>query len=101
MAKRLTLRDFKKKVTQDKAFMTEYEALRPEFEVVRDFIKARLDSSCSQQELAKRLDLQQPAIARLERGGYATTSIIKLTKVAHALGYNLTFQLQPKKTNRK
>lgn len=97
MAKRPTLKDFKNIAVKDKNFVVEYEALRPEFEIVRNFIKARLDSSCSQQELANRLQLQQPAIARLERGGYATTSVAKLNKVANALGYSLKFHLHPKK----
>jgi len=45
--------------------------------------------------------LQQPAIARLERGGYATTSISKLAQVADALGYSLTFSLLPKDSMKK
>ena len=51
---------------------------------------------CSQVEIAERLDLQQPAIARLERGGYTTTPIGKLAKVADALGYKLKVLLSPK-----
>lgn len=97
MAKRPSLKEFKKLALQNEKFVAEYEALRPEFEIVRDFVKARIDTRCSQKELAARLNLQQPAIARLERGGYASTSFAKLTKVADALGYNLKFHLQPKK----
>lgn len=97
MAKRPDLKEFKKRALQDEKFIAEYEALRPEFELVRDFTKARINACCSQQELAKRLNLQQPAIARLERGGYASTSIAKLTKVADALGYKFKVCLEPKK----
>ena len=70
--------------------------MTPEFEVLRQFIKARKKVHCSQVEIAERLDLQQPAIARLERGGYTTTPIGKLAKVADALGYKLKVLLSPK-----
>jgi ribosome-binding protein aMBF1 (putative translation factor) len=97
MAKRPSIKEFKKIAFKDKRFVAEYEALAPEFELVRDFIKARIQASYSQKELADRLKLQQPAIARLERGGYASTSIATLTKVADALGYKFTFHLERKK----
>jgi len=47
--------------------------------------------------LAKKLKLQQPAIARLENGGYARTSISKLSKVASILGFSLKISLHEKK----
>ena len=100
MTKRTSFKAFKEEALKDKQFVAEYEALRPKFEVVHDFIKARKDARCSQKELAKRLNLQQPAIARLENGGYAKTSIIQLTKVADALGYKCKFSLVPKKRKR-
>ena len=94
---RPSFQDFLKIALQDKEFVAEYEPLRPEFELVRGFIKARIKAHISQKELAAKLKLQQPAIARLERGGYATTSIAKLTKIAGALGHEFKFSLTPKK----
>ena len=40
---------------------------------------------------------QQPSIARLEKGGYANTSIEQLGKVANAMGYSLHISLKAKK----
>ena len=97
MSKKLDFETFKKTALQDERFREEYEALRPEFELIREFIKARQNSHFSQAELANKLKLQQPAIARLEGGGYVTTSIATLSKVADALGYSLKVSLQPKK----
>lgn len=97
MAKRPDFKVFKKKAFQDKKFKTEYEALRSEFELICKFIKARKNACYSQEELAKRLNLQQPAIARLEKGGYSTTSVAKLSKVANVLGYSIKISLEPKK----
>ena len=42
--------------------------------------------------------MQQPAIARLEQGGYATTTVNTLSRIANALGYKLKISLLPKKT---
>jgi len=99
MSKRPTFKKFKEEALKDEAFKAEYEALRPEFEIIAKFIKARKKEHLSQVDLAKRLNVQQPSIARLEHGGYSSTSIAKLSKVANALGYNLKISLQAKKRN--
>ena len=82
---------------KDEAFKAEYEALRPEFELIKKFIEARQKAQLSQIDLAQRLKVQQPSIARLEKGGYASTSINRLSRVANALGYDLKISLQAKK----
>ena len=97
MNKNLSFDAFKKKMLKDKEFKKEYDALGPEFELMIAFIKARKKKHISQVELAKRLKAQQPSIARLERGGYASTTVAKLSKVADAMGYNLKVSLHAKK----
>lgn len=97
MSKRPDFKTFKKEALQDKEFKAEYELLRSEFELMQKLIKARKKARVSQQELAERLEVQQPAIARLERGGYTTTSVSKLSRVADALGYSIKISLSPKK----
>jgi predicted transcriptional regulator len=97
MNKKLSFKKFKAEALKDEEFRAEYEALRPEFELLEQFIKARKKSRISQRELARRIKAQQPAIARFENGGYASTSVSKLSKVADALGYSLKISLQAKK----
>ena len=97
MNKKLDFKTFKEEALQDAAFRAEYEKLQPEFELLRQFIKARKKARISQKGLAKKLKLQQPAIARLEGGGYAKTSIVNLSKYASALGCSLKISLQAKK----
>lgn len=96
--KKLDFKAFKDEALKDAAFKMEYEALRPEFELIRQFIKARKKAKISQNNLVKKLKLQQLAIARFEGGAYATTSIAKLSKVTQALGYSLKVSLQAKKS---
>ena len=98
MNKRPTFAAFKKRALQDEDVKAAYDLLEAEFALLEKFIKARKKARYSQTELAQRLDLQQPAIARLERGGYMNTSIGKLSKVADALGYSIKVSLSPKKT---
>lgn len=97
MKKRPTFEAFKKIAQKSKKFRAEYEALRPEFELIKKFIEARKKAHISQLELARRLSLQQPAIARLEKGGYSKTSVVKLSKFAQAMGYSLKISLVSKK----
>ena len=99
MSKRPTFADFKKRSLQNPEVKAAYDLLETEFALLDKFIEARKKARCSQVELAERLDLQQPAIARLERGGYTTTSVGKLAKVADALGYKLKVSLSPKKAS--
>ena len=95
--KRPSFEKFKNRALQDEEVKAEYDALEIEFSLLEKFIKARKKARCSQLELAKKLNLQQPAIARLEKGGYSTTSVAKLSKIADALGYSMKISLAPKK----
>jgi len=97
MSKRPNFDTFKKEAMKDADFKVEYELLDSEFKLIQTFIKARKKARYSQSDLAKKLKLQQPSIARLEKGGYSTTSIAKLSRVADALGYSMKVSLAPKK----
>ncbi len=97
--KRPSFAAYKKRALENKELKTAYDLLEPEFALLEKFIKARKKARYSQSELAKRLHLQQPAIARLEKGGYTTTSVGKLAQVADALGYSMKISLSPKKTS--
>jgi len=97
MSKRPDFKTFKEEALKNAKVKAEYEALRPEFELVMNFIKARKKAKLSQAALAKKLRVPQPSIARLEMGGYAKASIVRLSKVAEKLGYTLKISLQAKK----
>ena len=97
MKKRPNFETFKNKALRSQKFKAEYESLRPEFELASEFIKARKKAKLSQVQLAKKLHLQQPAIARLEHGGYSKTSVNKLSSYAEAIGYSLKISLVPRK----
>ena len=97
MSERPNFKDFKEEFLKDEKTREAYEALRPEFELMMEFIRARKTAKMSQDELAKKLKTKQPTIARLENGAYIRTSLAKLSQIANVLGYSLKISLEAKK----
>jgi transcriptional regulator with XRE-family HTH domain len=67
-----------------------------EFELLESIIKARESAGLTQEELAKRIGTKQPALSRLERGGFQKANIETLRKIAEALDVKLVIKFQPK-----
>lgn len=71
---------------------TEYQALGPEFELLRQILKARNNARLSQAEVAERMGTHAPAITRLEAAlssGKHSPSVNTLKRYAHAVGCKL------------
>ena len=83
----------KEELMKNPEFRREYEALKPQFDMIRALISRRNELRLSQTQLAKLIGMQQPAISRLEGGGLNTT-VATLFKVADALA--LDVELKPK-----
>jgi len=84
--------ELKQKALKRKAVRKEYEALEPEYKLLREMLAARQKAGISQAEIAKRMGTKPPAITRLESSltsGKHSPSIATLKKYAKALGYNL------------
>src|SRR3990170_5876356 len=81
------------------AFKKAWHDLDPEFELLGSFIKAREKAGVTQEELAKRIGTKQPALSRLERGGFEKVNIETLRKIANALNHELVVKLEPKKVH--
>jgi transcriptional regulator with XRE-family HTH domain len=62
-----------------------YEELQPEYELKKAIIRARLNGSLTQAELAERMGVKQPAVARMETGPF-DPRLTTLRKLASALG---------------
>jgi ribosome-binding protein aMBF1 (putative translation factor) len=88
-----TLRQFKKKALKNKAVKAEYDALTPEYAIIRSIISERQKMGLSQTELAQRVGTKQPVISRLESGaGNPTLDLLR--RVAKALNTELHVSLQ-------
>lgn len=66
----------------------EYKALEPEYELIRQIIKARMEQNMTQSELARLIGTKQSNISRLEGGDY-NPSLQFLKRVARGLGKEL------------
>ncbi len=77
-------KQYRKKLLADPHVAAEYMKLKPEYQLARSVIAARLKMGLTQTELAIRIGTEQPAISRIERG-QAGTSIRTINKIAKAL----------------
>ncbi|WP_283589611.1 helix-turn-helix domain-containing protein [Staphylococcus nepalensis] len=79
--------DYLEKRFQDPELRSNFEAESLRLESAVALLKAREDAGLTQRELAKRVDMPQSTIARIERGN--NTSVDTLSKIANALGKKL------------
>ena len=82
----------KAELLSDMEVKTEYEALRPRYELIEQVIIARTEQGITQAELAKRAGTKQGNISRFERGNY-NPSLEFVQKLAHGLGKELHITL--------
>jgi predicted transcriptional regulator len=73
---------------KDPSFPAEVQKLQPEYEIIKEIVKARIEQNITQEELAERAGTKQSNISRLERGN-ANPSLSFLKKVARGLGKEL------------
>lgn len=82
-----------KRWMKNAVFRREYEALEPEFALIRSLIEKRLAAGLTQEGLAQRIGTRQSVISRLE-SGEANPSLGTLRKVAKALNAEVRVILQ-------
>ena len=92
-----TVKDHLREKMKDREFQKAWHALDEEFEVLESIIKAREKAGLTQEQLARRIGTKQPALSRLERGGFRRASVETLRKIAEALDARLVVRLEPKK----
>ena len=85
---------FKSELLGKSKVRQQYDALRLKYELIETIIARRNELALSQRKLARLVGMQQPAIARLERGD-SNITVETLFKVADAL--NLDIECKPKR----
>ena len=85
--------EYLKKQLEDPEFYKEYKALEPEYEIIKQILKARSELNLTQKELADRIGIKQSNISRLESGNY-NPSLDFLKKVAQGLGKELHIEFR-------
>lgn len=92
----MTYNQLEKKALGNAAVRAEYDALEPEFSLLRQMLRARQDQGLSQAEVARRMGTKAPAVTRLESSlttGKHSPSLETLRKYAEAVGHRLEVRL--------
>ena len=79
---------------KDPVYVEAYAALDEEFTLASALIAARTEADISQEEIARRMQTSQPAVARLE-GGHGNPSLSTLRRYAAATGTRLRLVFEP------
>lgn len=88
--------DFEKALTEqmkDPEFKREYDALRPEYEIVKAIIRGRQEGQITQKQLAKKIGMRQSNISRIEHG-QSDPKLSTLKKIAAGLGKELHLEFR-------
>lgn len=76
---------------QNDGFRKEWEALEPEYTIMKAIVDARTSQGLTQKELSVRSGIAQADISRIENGN-ANPSIKTLMRLASAMGKNLRIE---------
>jgi transcriptional regulator with XRE-family HTH domain len=82
------------KQLQNEEFRKEYEALEPEYIIMKAMLNARKEEGLTQKELSDRSGITQSDISKLERGN-ANPSLRTLQRLAAGMGMKLRLEFLP------
>ena len=85
--------EIKELLMKDEEFKSEYEKLKPRYDVISQIIEERDKQNITQEEWALRVGTQKSNISRLECGTY-NPSLDFLIKVAHSIGKEMQIVLK-------
>ena len=86
------VRDLHQNWMKSKEYRKAHEELRPEFELARSVIDARVTAGLTQEQLAKRMNTTQSVIARLESGRTRpSTQTLERLSVANVTRLKISF----------
>ena len=89
--------DFFDEQMKDPEFRTEYNNLKPEFDVIRAIIDARTNQNLTQKQLSEKTGINQADISKLENGTRNPT-INLLKRLADGMDMILKIEFIPKKS---
>ncbi len=86
-----TFKEYLNEQLQDPEFRSEYEALEPEFAIVKAIADARKHIGLTQKQLSEKTGIDQSDISRIE-SGEANPTLATLKRLA--VGMNMTLRLE-------
>lgn len=92
----MTHKELKKIALSKSKVKAEYDALEPEFTLLREMLHARQEAGLSQAQVAQRMGTKSPSVTRLESSlcsGRHSPSLDTIKKYAKALNCHLEIKL--------
>lgn len=92
----MTHKELKNKALKKTLVKKEYNALEPEFSLLRDMLRARKKVGLSQAQVAERMGTKSSSITRLESSlssGKHSPSLATIKKYTEALGCHLEIKI--------
>lgn len=80
---------------KDQALAKRVEKKLDELKIEQQLLRLRKDAGLSQSQLAKKLGVSQPFVAKLESGRVKNFNLNTLSKAADVLGYSLRVSFEP------
>lgn len=96
----VTFEELRKELMQDSEFQREYDALEPEFEIIRAMVAGRTEAGMTQKQLAEATGIAQADISKLERGN-ANPSLRTLKRIAAGMGMQVHIEFRPIGTEKR
>lgn len=84
--------DLKKELLENDEVKKEYEALEPEYQLIKAIIDAREEKSLSQQALSELTGIDRGDISKIENGN-ANPSLRTMKRLAAGLGKRLKIEM--------
>ena len=75
-------------------FKEEWDALEPEYQIIKAMLNSRIEKSLTQQQLSEITGIPQADISRLENGN-ANPSLRTLQRLADGMGMKLKLEFVP------
>lgn len=89
----MNFNEFKQKSLQNPEIKREYNALKPQYELIKQLIALRQEQKLTQKQLSEKIGVAQSAISRLEAGTH-NPSIAFLQRIANGLGKELVIEFR-------
>ncbi len=88
-------RGFLDEMMQDEEFKKEFDALEPEYEAIREVLKARKERKLTQKQLSELSGVAQADISRLENGN-SNPTVKMLQRLANSMNMDLKIEFVPR-----
>ena len=93
--KRPTFEEAKKKALKNPEIKKEYDSLGPEYDLIRQLLRMRLESGLTQEEMAQLLGTKKPNISRLESPAYHHSPRLNtVKKYAEVAGFEMMIKFK-------